>query len=45
MLMARPDLVKHYEEKARDHVRQQYSWDTVAGKTEAVYLSLVAGRR
>ena len=44
MLLARPDLVKHYEEKARAHVRHQYSWDKVTESVEAVYLSLLAGR-
>ena len=44
MLLSRPDLVKHYEEKARHHVRLQYSWDKVTEGTEAVYLSLLAGR-
>ena len=45
MLLSRPDLVKHYEEKARNHVRLQYSWDKVAESTEALYLALLAGRR
>jgi glycosyltransferase involved in cell wall biosynthesis len=45
MLLARPDLVKHYEEKAKNHVRLQYSWDKVAESTEALYLSQLALRR
>ncbi len=45
MLLARPDLVKHYEEKARAHVRHQYSWDKVTESIEAVYLSLLVGNR
>jgi glycosyltransferase involved in cell wall biosynthesis len=45
MLLARPDLVKHYEEKARNHVRLQYSWDKVTESTEAVYQGLLATRR
>ena len=45
MLLVRPDLVKHYEEKARAHVRQHYSWDKVTESTEAVYLNLLAGNR
>lgn len=45
MLLARPDLVKHYEEKARNHIRLHYSWDKVAESTEALYLSLLIGRR
>jgi len=45
MLVARPELVRHYEEKARDHVRLHYSWDRVTESTEAVYRSLLEGRR
>ncbi|MBI1796499.1 MAG: glycosyltransferase family 4 protein [Candidatus Eisenbacteria bacterium] len=45
MLMARPDLVKQYEGKARDHILRQYSWDKVAESTEALYQNLLARRR
>jgi len=45
MLLARPDLVRHYEEKAKNHVRLQYSWDKVAESVEALYLSQLAGNR
>jgi len=45
MLLARADLVKHFEDKARDHIRQQYSWDKVTESTEALYQSLLSDRR
>ena len=45
MLISRPDLVKQYEEKARDHVRLQFSWDKVTESTEGFYQSLLAARR
>ena len=38
--------VKGYEVRAREHIRQQYSWERVAKNTEAVYLRLLErGRR
>lgn len=40
MLLARPDLVRQYERKARDHIQQHYSWDTVADSTSELYRSL-----
>ena len=45
MLIGNPDLVRSYEAKAREHIRQHYSWDRVAKNTEAVYLDLLRGRR
>jgi len=46
MLIHDPVQVKSFESKAREHIRQHYSWDRVAKKTEAVYLDLLgSGRR
>jgi len=45
MLIARPDLVKHYEEKARAHIRAQYSWDKVTESIEALYQAQLAHKR
>ena len=46
-LIRDPARVKSFEVKAREHIRQHYSWERVAGNTEAVYLRLLggAGRR
>jgi glycosyltransferase involved in cell wall biosynthesis len=44
-LIRQPDLVRHYESKARGHIRENYSWDKVAEHTEAVYRELMGGRR
>lgn len=44
LLLKRPDLVKHYEDRARSHILQHYSWDTVTESTEALYRELAGGR-
>jgi glycosyltransferase involved in cell wall biosynthesis len=44
LMLARPDLVKEYEAKARAHIRLHYSWDTVADSTEKLYLDLMNRR-
>jgi glycosyltransferase involved in cell wall biosynthesis len=44
-LLHDPALVRSYEAKARDYIRQQYSWDRVAQKTEGVYQDLLGGPR
>lgn len=44
MLVARPDVVKSYEVRARAHIQQHYSWDRVSKNTEAVYKGLLEGR-
>lgn len=43
MLIRDPARVKSYESRARQHMRDHYSWDKVVENTEAVYRSL-AGR-
>jgi glycosyltransferase involved in cell wall biosynthesis len=43
-LIAEPALVRTFEQKARQHVMQHYSWDTVADSTEQLYREL-PGRR
>ena len=45
MLIRDPALVKSFESKAREYIRQHYSWDRVAKNTEAVYLELLGGGR
>jgi glycosyltransferase involved in cell wall biosynthesis len=42
-LLADPALVRSYESRARAHIAEHYSWDTVTADTEAVYLDLVTG--
>jgi glycosyltransferase involved in cell wall biosynthesis len=44
-LLRDPALVRSYEAKAKEHIRQHYSWDRVAKNTEAVYLELLGGGR
>jgi glycosyltransferase involved in cell wall biosynthesis len=44
-LLRDPALVRSFESKAREHIRQHYSWDRVAKNTEAVYLDLLGGGR
>jgi glycosyltransferase involved in cell wall biosynthesis len=44
MLLNRPDVVRSFEGKAREHIRRYYSWDTVADATVGVYKSLLEGR-
>jgi glycosyltransferase involved in cell wall biosynthesis len=44
MLIARPDVVKQFEGRARDHIRDQYSWDKVTESTETLYRSQLAAR-
>ena len=41
MLIRNPDRVREYESRARAHIQQRYSWDTVAEQTEAVYAEMV----
>jgi glycosyltransferase involved in cell wall biosynthesis len=43
-LLAQPALVRHYEQKARQHVVEHYSWDRVVDATERVYRELLEGR-
>ena len=45
MLLRDPALVKSFESRAREHIRQHYSWDRVAKNTETVYLDLLGGGR
>jgi glycosyltransferase involved in cell wall biosynthesis len=45
MLIRDPVLVRSFESKAREHIRQHYSWDRVAKNTEIVYLDLLGGGR
>jgi glycosyltransferase involved in cell wall biosynthesis len=45
LLIRDPALVKSFESKAREHIRQHYSWDRVAKNTETVYLELLGGGR
>jgi glycosyltransferase involved in cell wall biosynthesis len=45
MLIRDPALVRSFESKAREHIRQHYSWDRVAENTETVYRELVGGGR
>ena len=45
MLIRDPALVKSFEAKAREYIRQHYSWDRVAKNTETVYLELLGGGR
>lgn len=45
MLLRDPVLVRSFETKAREHIRQHYSWDRVAKNTETVYLELLGGGR
>ena len=45
LLIRDPALVQSFESKAREHIRQHYSWDRVAKNTEAVYLELLGGSR
>jgi glycosyltransferase involved in cell wall biosynthesis len=42
-LIEDPALVREYEGKARGHIAEHYSWDTVTASTETVYLDLVTG--
>lgn len=42
-LIDEPALVRGYEGRARGHIAEHYSWDTVTAGTEAVYLDLVTG--
>jgi glycosyltransferase involved in cell wall biosynthesis len=42
-LLSDPALVREYENRARHHIAEQYSWDRVTASTEAVYLDLVTG--
>ena len=44
-LLSNPDLVRHYEGKARAHIMQHYSWDKVTETTEALYQRVLDGRR
>lgn len=44
-LLAEPALVRHFEEKARGHIAEHYSWDRVVDATLGVYEDLVSGRR
>ncbi|MFI5370535.1 MAG: glycosyltransferase family 4 protein [Candidatus Eisenbacteria bacterium] len=43
LLLADPELVRGYERRARGHIAEHYSWDTVTAGIEAVYLDLVTG--
>jgi glycosyltransferase involved in cell wall biosynthesis len=44
MLIHDPVRVKSYESRARQHMRDHYSWDKVVENTEAVYRELTGGR-
>jgi glycosyltransferase involved in cell wall biosynthesis len=39
-----PALVRSYEEKARHHIAEHYSWDRVVDATEAVYAEVARDR-
>jgi glycosyltransferase involved in cell wall biosynthesis len=42
-LVRDPARVKSFEVRAREHIRQHYSWERVAKNTESVYLRLLGG--
>jgi glycosyltransferase involved in cell wall biosynthesis len=44
-LLAHPEVVREYGERARQHILRHYSWDTVAQATAELYRSAVAGRK
>ena len=44
-LLADPALVRHYEEKARSHIAEHYSWDRVVDATLGVYEGLLKSHR
>jgi glycosyltransferase involved in cell wall biosynthesis len=41
LLVDDPALVRHYEQKARSHIVEHYSWDRVVDATEATYEGLL----
>ena len=43
-LLANPDVVQSYGERARRHIQQHYSWDNVAESTASLYREMVAKR-
>ena len=44
-LLADPERVRSFEDRARAHIQQHYSWDRVAENTEALYRQLLDSRR
>ncbi len=40
-LIRDPDRVREYERRARAHIADHYSWDTVAEQTEALYREML----
>ena len=40
-LIRDPARVQSFEQKARDHIQQHYSWDRVAEATEKLYLEML----
>lgn len=44
-LLAEPALVRTYEQRAKQHIADHYSWDRVVDATERVYEELAARRR
>ena len=44
-LIRNPEVVRSFEGRARERIRQQYSWERVAKNTETVYLDLVSGKK
>ncbi len=44
-LIHEPELVRHYESKARGHILQNYSWERVTENTETVYRGLLERAR
>ena len=45
MLLNDGERVRAYEQRARQHVLEHYSWDRVVDGTERVYREMTAGRR
>jgi len=44
-LLAHPEVVRDYGERARQHIQRHYSWDTVAQATAELYRSVAPGRK
>ena len=43
-LIDEPALVRHYEQRARGHIAEHYSWDRVVDATLATYEEMLGGR-
>ncbi|KPJ61371.1 MAG: hypothetical protein AMJ46_01350 [Latescibacteria bacterium DG_63] len=42
MLLATPELLAKYEEKAREHILKRFTWDGVTNSLEELYLELLS---